>query len=97
MLKVILPAAAALALFVSVTSPALACACCGTWQVRNVAAYDVLNIRSGPSVNYKKVGSIPSGSACVIRTGRCKRGWCRISFANFEGWVNRRYLGWFEK
>lgn len=92
MLNVALPIAAALTLFITASSPALACACCGTWQVYNVASDDVLNIRSGPSVHYGKVGYIPAGSACVIRTGPCQGSWCRISYASTTGWVNAKYL-----
>ena len=69
-----------------------ACACCGSWQVVNVEHWDVLNIRSGPSVKYQKVGEIPADSACVIRENECRGNWCRISYAEYRGWVNVRYL-----
>lgn len=78
--------------FVSLSTPASACACCGTWQVTNVAPDDVLNMRAGPNVSYAKVGEIPAGSACVIRTGGCVAKWCRVSYADITGWVNVKYL-----
>lgn len=77
-------------------TPSFACACCGTWKVTNVASWDVLNIRSGPSASYSKVGSIPSGSACVIKTGSCNGKWCPISYANKSGWVHSGYLSYFK-
>ncbi len=73
-------------------SAALACACCGTYQVSGVAQSDVLNMRAGPGVGFSKVGSIPAGSGCVIKSRRCERRWCRVSFAGTKGWVNTRYL-----
>ena len=75
-------------------SASQACACCGTWKVKNVASWDNLNIRSGPGPGYNVVGAIPSESACVIKTDQCQGGWCKISYAEFNGWVNTKYLGW---
>ncbi len=74
------------------TSPSFACACCGTWKVVNVADNDELNIRSGPSTRFRKIGSIPSGSGCVIKLRKCKRNWCRINYIGQKGWVSSRYL-----
>ena len=79
------------ALFAS-AAPSFACACCGTWKVVNVASYDVLNIRSGPGARYSKVGAIPAGSGCVIKTGQCRKNWCRVSYIDQKGWVSLRYL-----
>ncbi len=86
-------AAAVLAAVLTAQSTgAQACACCGTYQVVGVAADDALNIRSGPGAAYPRIGSIPSGSACVIRQGACSRSWCKVSYAETKGWVNTRYL-----
>ncbi|MGH1419734.1 MAG: SH3 domain-containing protein [Hyphomicrobiaceae bacterium] len=74
------------------TGRSMACACCDTWQVVNVAKGDVLNIRSGPSTRFRKIGSIPNGSGCVVKLGACKRHWCRISYIDQKGWVSSRYL-----
>lgn len=76
----------------STTTQSLACACCGTWKVVNVAENDVLNIRSGPGVRFRKIGAIPSGSGCVIKIRQCKRNWCRINYISQKGWVSSRYL-----
>ncbi|MEM7429013.1 MAG: SH3 domain-containing protein [Pseudomonadota bacterium] len=73
---------------------ASACACCESWKVTNVEPWDVLNIRSGPSHKFSIVGTIPPESACVIRHDECRRNWCRISYAEYTGWVNVRYLEW---
>ena len=80
------------AAFTSAGTPALACACCGTWQVTNVASDDVLNMRAGPNVSYAKVGEIPAGSGCVIKSGGCVANWCRVNYAEMTGWVNVKYL-----
>ena len=55
---------------------------------------DSFNIRSGPGVKFQKVGEIPAGSACVSRTKECRGRWCRVSYADYTGWVNVRYLRW---
>lgn len=90
--KIAVLAILASAAFTTTGTPASACACCGTWQVTNVASYDVLNMRAGPNVSYSKVGAIPSGTACVIKTGGCVGNWCRVSYAEMTGWVNTKYL-----
>ena len=87
-----LAAFAAASLILTASSPALACACCGTYQVTGVASYDVLNVRSGPSVAYTRVGEIPPDTGCVIRTGPCHGNWCKIAYASTKGWVNTKYL-----
>ena len=71
---------------------AFACACCGTFKVVHVASHDVLNIRTGPSTGYRKIGSIPAGSACVIKSGRKRGKWHQISYGETTGWVHRYYL-----
>ena len=71
---------------------AMACGCCGSYEVVNVASWDVLNIRTGPSVRYRKVGAIPPHTPCVIKTGRKRGRWHQISYAETTGWVNSRYL-----
>ena len=83
--------AVTLPLYASAT-PAWACACCGTFQVVKVAPDDVLNIRTGPGIRYRIKGGIPSGSACVIKTGRCKGRWCKIIYGQTRGWVHAGYL-----
>jgi len=74
------------------SAPSQACACCGTWKVINVANGDVLNIRSGPGADNTIVGTIPSGSACVLKSAQCEGKWCRVAYDKTIGWVNTRYL-----
>lgn len=76
--------------------PVVACACCGTWKVTGVAQDDVLNIRAGPGPHYEKVGEIPSGSGCVIKSDECTMNWCRVTYAEQKGWVSTRYLSYIE-
>lgn len=75
------------------TQASVACACCGTWRVSGLSPGDVLNVRTGPSVRYRKVGSLLNGSGCIVKTGKCIRRWCPI-YDNLEtrGWVHTRYL-----
>lgn len=79
---------------IAVPQSSHACACCGTYQVTNVASWDSLNIRTGPGTGYGIRSSIPSGSACVIKTGQCEGKWCKINYADTTGWVNSNYLKW---
>ena len=63
--------------------------------VRGVARWDVLWMRSGPSVRYRRVASLPPGYCGVIITNRCRRNWCfAYSLEGADGWVNMRYIGW---
>ncbi len=89
--KLSVAASVAFAALVSAGS-AFACACCGTWQVVGVADKDVLNMRAGPGVRYRKIGAIPSGTGCVIKSATCRRRWCRVSYAGQSGWAHSRYL-----
>ncbi|MGI9406269.1 MAG: SH3 domain-containing protein [Hyphomicrobiaceae bacterium] len=90
----LIPAVAALGFLIGTTSASHACACCGTWKVTGVSETDNLNIRSGPGTRYRIVGGIPANSACVIKTGKCYRRWCKISYAQSKGWVHTGYLRW---
>lgn len=72
--------------------PAMACACCDTHRVVNVAPNDVLNIRTGPSTRFPVIGGIEHNAGCVIVTGPCQRNWCKISYIEQTGWVYMRYL-----
>lgn len=75
--------------------PAAACACCDTWQVTGVSEDDVLNMRSGPSHRFSRVGAIPARTACVIKSNTCEKNWCLVSYAGTDGWVNTKYLRFF--
>lgn len=64
-----------------------------TYRVRNVAEWDVLNMRSGPSARSRIVGSINAYGSGVHCLGPCQRNWCRVSWRGIVGWVNMKYLG----
>ncbi len=92
-MKTIIPAClAVLATLVLAPRAAEACACCGSYQVVNVAYNDVLNLRSGPSSRYRIIGSIPPGSGCVVINGPCSGNWCRVSYGGQSGWAHTGYL-----
>ena len=90
--KITLAAPILLAGIIYGSQAAMACACCGTYKVVHVSSWDVLNIRTGPSVQYQKIGAIPSGSACVIKSGRKQGKWHEVTYAQTTGWVHRYYL-----
>lgn len=63
--------------------------------VVNVARWDVLWMRSGPSVRYRRVASMPPGYCGVIVTEKCRGNWCfAYTLEGAGGWVNMRYIGW---
>ncbi len=61
--------------------------------VVNVASWDVLWMRSGPGVHYRRIGAIPP-KACGVRGywNTCRGNWCKVRYAGRIGWVNQRYL-----
>ncbi|HHN66950.1 MAG TPA: SH3 domain-containing protein [Thermopetrobacter sp.] len=62
--------------------------------VTGVPRWDVLWVRSGPSVRYARIGSLPP-AACGVRIRYCSRyrpNWCNIQWRGIRGWVNTRYL-----
>ena len=61
--------------------------------VVNVASWDVLWMRSGPSVNYRRIGNIPANACGVRVTGPCAGNWCKVRWRGRRGWVNMRYIG----
>lgn len=84
-------ATAAIALTLSF-GQADACACCGTYQVVNVAHWDALNIRSGPGVGFNIVGSFAPDDGCIVLTGQRRGPWVRVSGNGQTGWVHSVYL-----
>ncbi len=94
------PLAQRIALFLSMVAVAFlmsygtasACACCGTYQVVNVANWDVLNIRSGPSARHSIIGTFAPYTGCIVLTGQRYGNWVRVSGNGQVGWVNGRYL-----
>lgn len=67
----------------------------GSFTVEDVAATmyatDVVNVRSGPSADYDKLGTLKKGSAATV-TGRASTGWYRIEFNGGVGYVSNAYL-----
>ena len=85
-----------LSLTPEVSTPALAYDCAhgpDTYRVRNVAHWDMLNMRAGPSARAPIVGRIPPQGSGVHCLGPCNGNWCRVSWRGVVGWTNMRYLG----
>lgn len=60
-------------------------------KVQKIASNDVLNVRSGPSVNYGIVRTLSNGNEVdVIET--YTNGWAKINIVNVVGYVNSYYL-----
>ena len=59
----------------------------------DVASWDVLWIRGGPSTRYQKVGSIPA-NGCGVRVdySQCRGNWCRVYYRGVAGWAHTRYI-----
>ncbi len=77
-------------------SDANACACCGTYRVVDVDAWDTLNVRSGPGTGYEVVDALPPDEGCIINTGKRSGNWVRIEARGKAGWVNGRYLAYIQ-
>jgi hypothetical protein len=60
--------------------------------VANVERDDVLNVRSGPSTDFKVIGELLPGSRGVSITAPCRSQWCPVQLESISGWVNRTYL-----
>ena len=82
-------AALVLAGAISAATPVPARAAC----VVDVASWDVLWIRRGPSTRFGKVGSIPS-NGCGVRVNwsDCHGNWCHVRYRGVQGWTHTRYL-----
>lgn len=58
----------------------------------NVAADDLLNVRSGPGTRFPVTGALSAGTCDVELTETCEGNWCQITADRVSGWVNTRYL-----
>ncbi len=61
------------------------------FDVTDVAADDVLNVRAGPGASFEVIGSLAPGATdveVVSETG----GWGRVNTGESSGWVSMRYL-----
>jgi hypothetical protein len=63
-----------------------------TFRVAGVASDDVLNVRDGPSADYRAIGAILPDAVGVRIVGRCQADWCPVSHRGITGWVNTFYL-----
>ena len=61
------------------------------FDVANVAADDVLNIRAEPSASAPVIGTL-APDAIRIEVVEERRGWARVNTAERSGWVSSRYL-----
>jgi hypothetical protein len=69
----------------------------GPYAVIQVAAGEALNLRSGPGVTYLAIGSFPSNTSTIMRTGpsASTAGYLWVEVQNpagGTGWVNSAYL-----
>ena len=63
------------------------------YRVVNVANWDVLNMRAGPSASHRIVGALAPGEGGVyIRACARHASWCLVHADSRSGWVNMRYL-----
>jgi uncharacterized protein YgiM (DUF1202 family) len=58
----------------------------------NVAADEMLNVRSGPGTRHQIVGSLEPDNCAVELSDTCEGNWCQIRSGPISGWVNTRYL-----
>lgn len=65
------------------------------FAITNLRSGDTLNIRSGPSTQYRVVGTLPQG-AIVENYGCTQTGatrWCQVEASSgLKGWASARYL-----
>ncbi len=90
--KAIRPAAQKQAAITAQRSPANPDRSAQTFRVAGVASGDVLNVRDGPSADYRATGAILPDAVGVRIVGRCQAEWCPISHRGVTGWVNSFYL-----
>ncbi|MGI9383351.1 MAG: SH3 domain-containing protein [Methyloligellaceae bacterium] len=64
-----------------------------SYRVVNVANWDVLNMRAGPSARDPIVGALkPGEGGILIQTCAHHATWCRVSARGLTGWVSMRFL-----
>lgn len=73
-------------------SPAIPERSARTFRVAGVALDDVLNVRDGPSADYRATGAILPDAIGVRIVGQCRAEWCPIIHRGVTGWVNSFYL-----
>lgn len=64
-------------------------------KVDGLASGQVLWIRSGPGLGFKRIGFLPS-TARHIRNFGCRQvatgTWCEVRYRRARGWASRRFL-----
>jgi hypothetical protein len=91
------------ALLVAVTAalwaaaPASATTGPGCYRPVNVPAWDVLNVRKGPSARSAIVLALSAETYAIISSrGACRSGWCPVNVSDEHGtkrgWIKARYL-----
>ena len=60
--------------------------------VVNVASWDKLNVRSGPSSKTGIVSRKHYGACGIMVVGNCSPQWCPVEDGHVSGWVHQRYL-----
>lgn len=83
---------AAFSVFFSPIKDVQALGCQGTYKVVKVAAWDKLNMRSGPGTAFPVITKLAPGEGCIIKTGERYGSWVRVNYADVSGWVHGRYL-----
>jgi hypothetical protein len=73
-------------------APAIPDRAAQTFRVAGVASDEVLNVRDGPSSDYRATGAILPDAVGVRIVGQCRAEWCPISHRGVTGWVNSFYL-----
>ncbi|MBQ4360406.1 MAG: SH3 domain-containing protein [Proteobacteria bacterium] len=59
----------------------------GTFEV--VVSATTLNVRTGPSTDYSKIGALSSGARVTVLEE--KNGWYKINYNGQEGWISASY------
>lgn len=76
----------AMIMALGVTTPVSAASC----DTGKVTAKVAVNVRSGASTKYRKVGSVKRGKTVSILA--TKNGWYKIKYNSTKGWVNKKYV-----
>lgn len=58
-----------------------------TGKVKIPSSWDNLSIRSGPSTDYKIVGSMKNGVKCTVYTEKAKNGWYYVEYNGVKGYA----------
>ncbi|MBJ3777282.1 SH3 domain-containing protein [Acuticoccus mangrovi] len=62
--------------------------------VVDVASWDTLNVRAGPSIRHRILFALPPDACGVaVEWDACRGNWCPIWYGGRTGWASARYLG----